>query len=81
MSDNNDNLANLNKDTDADGLTDADEQNIYRTSAYLADSDSDGVSDNQEIQKKLIHFALKVKLVLNRVWIIVWITVVLRRII
>ena len=34
LSDNNDNLANLNKDTDADGLTDADEQNIYRTSVF-----------------------------------------------
>jgi hypothetical protein len=36
-------------DTDDDGITDYDEQNIYKTSAYLADSDSDGLSDSIEI--------------------------------
>lgn len=37
------------KDTDRDGVTDFDEQYVYRTSPYLADSDSDGVLDGQEI--------------------------------
>jgi hypothetical protein len=36
-------------DSDNDGLTDYDELNIYRTSPYLADSDSDGFDDKQEI--------------------------------
>lgn len=38
-----------NKDTDGDGLSDWDELNIYNTSPYLEDSDSDGFSDKQEI--------------------------------
>ena len=38
-----------NKDTDKDGLSDYDELNIYHTSIYIADSDSDGYSDKQEI--------------------------------
>ncbi len=46
------NRIDTNKDTDADGLTDADEQNIYRTSAYLTDTDSDGLTDKQEVDKK-----------------------------
>ena len=37
------------RDTDGDGLSDFDEYNIYNTSAFLADSDSDGVSDNKEL--------------------------------
>lgn len=37
------------KDTDRDGISDYDEQYIYLTSAYLADSDSDGASDAEEI--------------------------------
>lgn len=37
------------KDTDKDGLNDYDELNIYNTSPYLDDSDSDGVSDQQEV--------------------------------
>jgi len=37
------------KDTDGDGLMDYDELNIYSTSPYLADSDSDGISDKEEI--------------------------------
>lgn len=37
------------KDTDRDGISDYDEQYLYRTSAYLADSDSDGASDAEEI--------------------------------
>ncbi len=37
------------RDTDGDGLSDYDEQYVYNTSAYLADSDSDGYSDKQEL--------------------------------
>lgn len=39
------------KDTDGDGLSDWDELNIYKTSPYLPDSDSDGVADREEILK------------------------------
>lgn len=42
-------LANV--DTDGDGLTDNEEQSLYNTSPYLADSDSDGISDRIEIEK------------------------------
>jgi hypothetical protein len=38
-------------DADGDGLSDYDEQNRYRTSQYLRDSDSDGEADNIEIAK------------------------------
>lgn len=38
-----------NKDTDKDGLNDFEEQYVYNTSPYLTDSDSDGVSDPDEI--------------------------------
>lgn len=38
------------KDTDADGLNDWDELNLYKTSPYLADTDSDGFADKQEIE-------------------------------
>lgn len=38
-----------NKDTDKDGLSDYDELNVYKTSPYLDDSDSDGYPDKQEI--------------------------------
>lgn len=37
------------KDTDGDGVSDWDELNVYRTSPYLIDSDSDGISDSAEI--------------------------------
>lgn len=37
------------KDTDDDGLNDYDETYLYGTSLYLADSDSDGFSDKEEI--------------------------------
>lgn len=37
------------RDTDRDGLTDWTELNVYRTSPYLADSDSDGIPDSVEI--------------------------------
>lgn len=47
------NLALLKvKDTDGDGLTDYDELYLYHTSAYLADSDSDGYPDKEEIETK-----------------------------
>jgi len=42
-------VAKRNKDTDGDGLTDFDEEYVYSTSPYLADSDSDGFSDKEEI--------------------------------
>ena len=38
------------KDTDGDGLSDYDELNLYRTSPYLADTDSDGYKDSEEIK-------------------------------
>ncbi len=37
------------EDTDKDGLSDFDEINLYKTSPYLTDSDSDGESDAKEI--------------------------------
>lgn len=37
------------EDTDGDGLSDWDELNIYKTSPYIFDSDSDGLSDGAEI--------------------------------
>lgn len=43
-------LANLQKlDSDSDTLSDFDEQYVYYTSSYLADTDSDGVADNVEV--------------------------------
>ena len=36
-------------DTDEDGVSDYDELNIFSTSPYIADSDSDGKSDGSEI--------------------------------
>lgn len=36
------------KDTDGDSLSDWDELNIYKTSPYLEDSDSDGLKDGAE---------------------------------
>ncbi|MDD5528362.1 MAG: hypothetical protein PHO56_05365 [Patescibacteria group bacterium] len=38
------------QDTDGDGLSDWDELNIYHTSPYLADSDSDGIPDGVEVK-------------------------------
>lgn len=38
-------------DSDGDGLSDWDEANVYKTSAYLVDTDSDGEADNIEIAK------------------------------
>ena len=37
------------KDTDLDGIMDYDELYIYKTSPYLADSDSDGFDDKMEV--------------------------------
>jgi len=39
------------KDTDKDGLFDYDELYVYRTSPYLADSDSDKINDKEEVAK------------------------------
>jgi hypothetical protein len=38
------------KDTDGDGLSDYDELNVYHTSPYIKDSDSDGIPDGTEIK-------------------------------
>ncbi len=38
------------QDTDKDGLSDFDERFVYQTSAYIADSDSDEFSDQEEIE-------------------------------
>lgn len=38
-------------DTDKDGLSDYDELNLYNTSPFLEDSDSDGVLDKIEIER------------------------------
>jgi len=40
----------LTKDTDGDGLTDWEEINIYNTSPYIEDSDSDGDDDFFEVK-------------------------------
>jgi len=44
-------ITQQNKDTDADGLTDAQEINIYRSSPFLEDSDSDGLTDGFEVEQ------------------------------
>lgn len=41
----------LTKDTDKDGLTDYQETELYHTSIYLADTDSDGISDADEVAR------------------------------
>ncbi len=38
------------KDTDKDGLSDYNELNLYCTSPYIADSDSDGIMDGAEVK-------------------------------
>jgi hypothetical protein len=43
-------VAMQSRDTDGDGLTDYDEEYVYGTSAYLADTDSDGYDDKLEIE-------------------------------
>lgn len=42
--------ADMIKDTDNDGLTDYEEANVYNTSPYLDDSDSDGYKDGDEVK-------------------------------
>ena len=37
-------------DTDADGLSDSDELNVYKTSPYLGDTDADGKQDGKEVE-------------------------------
>ncbi|NDB65933.1 MAG: hypothetical protein EB168_09745, partial [Euryarchaeota archaeon] len=41
--------ADTTNDTDGDGLTDGEEQNIYNTNPELADQDQDGLNDGQEV--------------------------------
>lgn len=41
--------AQKQRDTDADALSDYDELNIYLTSPYISDTDSDGTSDGVEV--------------------------------
>ena len=38
-----------NKDSDGDGLTDWEEENMYNTSPYLEDTDGDGILDSKEV--------------------------------
>lgn len=47
--DNEDLLGLKQKDTDQDGLSDYDELKVYKTSPYIADTDSDGFDDKIEI--------------------------------
>lgn len=49
MAQNNQDLELRKKDTDRDGLNDYSELKVYKTSPYLADSDSDGLTDALEI--------------------------------
>lgn len=43
-------LSQQSQDTDMDGLSDYDELNVYKTSPYIADSDSDGYLDGEEVK-------------------------------
>lgn len=45
----NDQMSLQYRDTDLDGLNDFDELYVYGTSPYLADTDSDGIPDKQEV--------------------------------
>lgn len=45
----NDEMSLQYRDTDLDGLNDFDELYVYSTSPYLADTDSDGFTDKQEV--------------------------------
>jgi|SRR3989344_3267710 len=45
----NDEMSLQYRDTDMDGLNDFDELYVYSTSPYLADTDSDGIPDKQEV--------------------------------
>jgi hypothetical protein len=40
------------QDTDGDGLTDWNELNVFLTSPYIDDTDSDGVNDGVEVQSR-----------------------------
>lgn len=44
-------LSLQDEDTDRDGLNNFDELQVYGTSPYLPDTDSDGISDSEEIKK------------------------------
>lgn len=45
------NEALMYRDTDKDGLNDFDELYVYATSPYLADTDSDSITDKAEVEK------------------------------
>lgn len=45
-------------DTDQDGLMDWDEVNIYQTSAYLQDTNGDGVNDGDSVKKGINPYCL-----------------------
>ena len=47
----NDQLSLQYRDTDLDGLSDFDELYVYNTSPYLVDTDSDGLTDKQEVDQ------------------------------
>ena len=47
----NSNEALMYRDIDKDGLNDFDELYVYSTSPYLADTDSDGLTDKAEVDK------------------------------
>ena len=59
------NEALMYRDTDKDGLNDFDELYVYATSAYLADTDSDGISDKAEVDKGTNQFVRKGRAVLR----------------
>ncbi|MFZ4398270.1 MAG: C1 family peptidase, partial [Kiritimatiellia bacterium] len=44
------------EDSDGDGLTNADEQNIYGTNPGNPDTDDDGISDGDEVNPKVVKF-------------------------
>jgi hypothetical protein len=46
----NQDITNQGVDTDKDGLSDYEEENIYGTSPYLEDTDGDGMEDGEEIE-------------------------------
>ena len=45
------NIKDKLQDTDGDGLTDLDEANIYKTNPHIFDTDNDGYSDGEEVEK------------------------------
>lgn len=56
------------KDTDADGLTDAAETELYRTNPTSSDTDGDGISDLQELKQGTDPLVMNVTSTLVRQW-------------